>query len=213
MEQKQRKYSIRELLFIPIGCAMQLPFIPVLIFLGILIITSFFTYKTWNFDPIHLWSRSYPDYSLTEDLTTMSDPRGNRWTISYENIPASTFTGKVRHISPDEEAMAPMLSYDILVTSGDYAQPERVHTVVVNHMFTWRPTENIQPAGRINLLHTVAKNREIFEKLREIQNGNSVTIKGIEILKIDAYDPSGVYQGYWMDQGCNTLLVTEVIKN
>jgi hypothetical protein len=37
-----------------------------------------------------------------------------------------------------------------------------------------------------------------------------VQIRGVEIYKIDAYDPMGNSLGYWIDQGCNTILVTEV---
>jgi hypothetical protein len=210
MEPVNKKYSLKEILFLPVGCALQMPFISVIAFLGIFIFCSFFSYKTLNFDPLHLWSRAFPDYSLSSDLSSMKDERGNTWQISYEGIPSSTFIGLVRHISPDEEQMAPMLSYDILVTSGDYAQSDLVHTVVVNHMFTWRTTQGFKPTGKINLLHTVAKDMDTFKKLREIQNGDKVTINGIEIYRIDAFDKSGKYLGYWMDQGCNTLLVTSV---
>lgn len=210
MNPAPKRYSFREILFIPIGCAMQMPFIPVLVLLGVLIIGSFAAYQTLNYDPIHLWSRSYPDYALTADLTGMSDTHGNTWQISYENLPPSTFTGLVRHISPDEESLVPMLTYDILVTSGDYANSDLVHTVVVNHMFTWKIASNFHPVGKINLLHTVAKDRATFEKLRAIQNGEKVKVSGLEIYKIDALDPAGKYLGYWMDEGCNTLLVTDV---
>lgn len=210
MDSHSRKYSLKEIFFLPIGCALQAPVIPVLIILGTLIFGSFLAYKTWNFDPIHLWTRSYPDYALTEDLADMRDSHGNTWSISYEGNSSSTFAGIVRHISPDEESLVPMLTYDILVASGDYAKPDRVRTTVVNHMFVWRVNGDSDPSGRINLLHTVARDQEIFQELRDIQNGDSVRISGVEIYKIDAFDPAGKYLGYWMDQGCNTLLVTEV---
>jgi hypothetical protein len=210
MEPVEKKYTLKEILFLPLGCAMQLPFIPALLILGVVFFGSLFAYRTWNFDPLHLWSRAYPDYSLSTDLNSMHDESGNSWQISYETLPPSSFNGLVRHISPDEEAMAPMLSYDILVTSGDYARSDLVHTTVVNHMFIWKTAKNAQLSGRINLLHTVAKDRETFLKLRDIQDGETVKISGLEILRIDAFDPSGKYLGYWMDKGCNTLLVTDV---
>jgi hypothetical protein len=210
MDPQPRKYTLKEILFLPIGCVLQAPVVPVLIILGTLIFGSFLAYKTWNFDPVHLWTRSYPDYGLTKDLGKMSDSNGNTWSISYEGIPSSTFGGIVRHISPDEEPLVPMLTYDILVASGDYALPDRVRTTVVNHMFAWHVNGNFDPQGRINLLHTVARDREIFQELRNIQNGDSVRISGVEIYKIDAFDPAGKYLGYWMDRGCNTILVTGV---
>ncbi len=210
MDSQPKKYSLREILFLPVGCALQAPFIPVLIILGTIIFASFLAYKTWNFDPFHLWTRNYPDYSLSEDLSLMRDQRGNTWKISYEGNPESTFTGIVRHISPDEEPLVPMLTYDILVTTGDFADPARVRTTTVNHMFTWQGLGAFEPQGKINLLHTVASDKKVFNRLRDIQNGDTVQISGIEIYKIDAFDPKGTSLGYWMDQGCNTILVTEV---
>jgi hypothetical protein len=210
MDPLHRKYTLQEILFLPIGCALQAPYIPVLILLGTVFFASFVAYKAMNFDPFHLWTRNYPDYSLSEDLTLMSDPGGSFWKISYEGNPESTFTGMVRHISPDEEPVVPMLTYDILVTNGDFADPKLVRTTVVNHMFAWQGLSDFQPRGEINLLHTVAKNNEVFDELRDIQNGDFVQIRGIEIYKIDAYDPNGTSLGYWIDQGCNTILVTEV---
>jgi hypothetical protein len=210
MEPQPRKYTLKEILFLPIGCALQAPYIPVLILLGTILFASFIAYKSLNFDPFHLWTRNYPDYSLSEDLSLMRDPNGYYWEISYEGNPGSTFTGIVRHISPDEEPVVPMLTYDILVTNGDYADPKLVRTTVVNHMFAWQGLSSTQPQGKINLLHTVAKNYDVFAELRDIQNGDIVQIRGIEIYKIDAYDPMGNSLGYWIDQGCNTILVTEV---
>ncbi len=210
MEHQPRKYSLKEILFLPIGCALQAPYILVLILLGTILFTSFIAYKSLNFDPFHLWTRNYPDYSLSEDLSLMSDPSGYFWKISYEGNPESTFTGMVRHISPDEEPVVPMLTYDILVTNGDFADPKLVRTTVVNHMFAWQGLGAIQPQGKINLLHTVAKNNDVFTELRDIQNGDIVQIRGIEIYKIDAFDSKGTSLGYWIDQGCNTILVTEV---
>jgi hypothetical protein len=53
--------------------------------------------------------------------------------------------------------------------------------------------------------------QSVFLELREIEAGQVVSIIGYEIYRIEAWDDSGNYIGYWQDSGCNTILVTEVI--
>jgi hypothetical protein len=45
-----------------------------------------------------------------------------------------------------------ILTHDILVTSGDYAEPDVVSTSVFCHLFTWRSSSTVHPSGRINYL-------------------------------------------------------------
>jgi len=104
----------------------------------------------------------------------------------------------------------PILTHDILVTSGEYADPDVVTTSVSNHRFTWRSSSTAEPRGAINLLHTVPATEEVYLQLREIQSWNEVVIAGREILRIDALDADGRYLGHWQDSGCNALLVQSV---
>jgi hypothetical protein len=106
-----------------------------------------------------------------------------------------------------------VLTHDILVASGDYADRRLVRTSVINHHFTWRATTDTPPEGRINLLHAVPADEEIYEQLLTIRRGDEVTIGGREILAIRTYDHAGHYLGKWEDAGCNTLLVELVRIN
>lgn len=104
-----------------------------------------------------------------------------------------------------------MLSHDILVTSGDFADSSIVRTSVSNHRFSsWYLDQQNRPQGTINLLHTVPSTEEIYQQLTEVRKGDRVRIKGIEILDINRYDQQGEFWGSWADAGCNTLLVTSV---
>lgn len=130
------------------------------------------------------------------------------WQVTYENPTPSEFAGLIRYIGPIRERTARILTHDILVTSGDYANPALVRTRVSNHHFTWWAAS--QPQGRINLLHTVPANEEIYRQLLELREGDEVVITGVEILQIKAYRRDGTYLGEWHDTGCNTLLVESV---
>lgn len=103
-----------------------------------------------------------------------------------------------------------MLTHDILVTFGDYADPALVRTSVSNHRFIWSSTTDKRPQGRINLIHAMPINEDILISLFNIKYGDVVTIKGYEIDDISYYK-SEHFEGKWKDAGCNTLLVSEVI--
>lgn len=145
-------------------------------------------------------SESYDHFTI-DDLS---------WRITFEKRRPSEFSGVVRHVSGMRLRQIPILTHDVLVTSGEYADPDVVTTSVSNHRFTWRSSSTAEPRGVINLLHTVPANEEVYGRLREIQSWNEVVIEGREIVRIDALDADGRYLGGWQDTGCNTLLVQSV---
>jgi hypothetical protein len=135
---------------------------------------------------------------------------GQHWDVSYEQSHDRVFEGVVRHTSMDHEPNFPIISFDILITSGDYVSPSLVTTDVTDHHFTWESRTGTQPQGTINLLHTVPMNQAMEEQLIKIKDGDTVIVQGWDVLKIDGYDKNGKYIGYWTDEGCNTTLVTSV---
>ncbi len=135
---------------------------------------------------------------------------GSIYQISFEGDRPSTFRGTVRHASPMRMRECPLLTHDILVTSGDYANPDIVSTSVTNHRFTWSSGTASNPSGTINLLHTLPANKEIYRRLLQVRPWDEVVITGREILSIDRLDENGKYLGEWRDAGCNTLLVQSV---
>lgn len=163
------------------------------------------------FSPLTLEAHRWGSLIIHPGYGYIEHNKGNQnWKISYETTEESTFTGVVRHTSRINERQFPMLTHDILVTFGDYADPSLVRTSVNNHRFIWSATTDKQPAGRINLIHAMPMNEEMLVALYGIKHGDQVTIKGYEIYDIDYYQRDA-YKGKWKDAGCNTLLVSEVI--
>ena len=130
---------------------------------------------------------------------------GDLWRLTFESEKKSVYEGKVRHISRNNEKGAPMMTHDILVTTGDYADEDKVQTIVKNHKFTWR-SKTRKLSGNINLIHGIPANTSIYAEIEKIKSGNSVVIEGYEIQRIINLQNNG----FWEDDGCNTLYITSV---
>jgi len=199
--------STSQLFLIPLGCLIRSP----LLFMGIFMIG----YLLWGFSTGQitlLWTTipEFDTWKIDSSFTTVEDSGGESWKIRYESKNTTIFEGLVRHTSPINERAFPLLSHDILVTSGDFSDPSIVRTSVSNHRFYWYSEQQNRPQGTINLLHTVPSTEEIYQQLAQVRKGDRVRIKGIEILDINRYDQQGEFRGSWADAGCNTLLVTSV---
>lgn len=199
--------STVQLLLTPLGCLIRSPLLFLVILLAGFLIGSLSTGSLSG-----LWT-VVPEFStwrIDHAFTSVEDPDGETWKIRYESRNTTTFEGLVRHASDFNERTFPLLSHDILVTSGEFADKNTVRASVSNHRFYWYSEQSSHPQGRINLLHTVPASPEIYEQLAGVKSGQQVRIKGIEILDIAYYDRQGDYRGAWADAGCNTLLVTSV---
>ena len=205
-----RPPTLKDLLFAPIGCILTAsPFLVI----GLVVISALlgtFAYYNWN---INLFGIGAPDFQslvISPDYQTITNSDGSFLKISFEKSSDSIFLGLVRHISPIREDKFPILTHDILVTSGDYADPQKVTTSVFNHHFFWN-SRTSNPQGSINLLHAVPKNNQIYQQMLAIQTGQTVRITGREILRIDAYSAAGSIERWWQDSGCNSLVVDSVV--
>ncbi len=204
---KANKPSTRQLFLIPLGCLIRSP----LLFIGIFLVG----YLLWGFSrgEINLFWATVPEFDswkIDSAFTSVENNDGEIWKIRYESKNPTLFEGLVRHASPIHERAFPLLSHDILVTSGEFANPSIVRTSVSNHRFYWYAQQSNRPSGTINLLHTVPSTEEIYNQLTQIRQGDTVRVKGIEILDIARYDQQGEFRGSWADAGCNTLLVISV---
>jgi hypothetical protein len=162
------------------------------------------------FTPVMLEQHQWGSLTIHEGYRSISQEHSDvSWSLTYELATQNTFSGLVRHTSRINENQYPMLTHDILVTSGDYADSSLVRTSVMNHHFTWSSKTSDWPKGSINLLHTMPKNEEMVNALYSIKYGDIVKITGYEIYTINRYK-DGSYRGQWKDSGCNTLLVTAV---
>jgi hypothetical protein len=188
---------------------LQLIWGPIIALIGIISVVIVFTIIRQQIPPAPL-----PDFdkmTVTDGFHHILVPSGQTFNLSYEQKHDRVFEGLVRHTNIDYEVNFPILSHDILVTSGDYANSALVSTSVEDHHFTWIPITDAPLQGTINLLHTVPMNEAVEKKLAALQEGEIVKVTGWDIYKIEGYDAKGNYIGYWTDEGCNTILVTDVI--
>jgi hypothetical protein len=201
--------GMADLLLAPVGCLLQASGTGLLVVVLALAVAGGFLYYNANTDFLGLAGPDFDSlvFSSAQDQIETDD---GYWKITFEKAADSQFSGLVRHVSPIRDERMRMLTHDILVTSGEYADSSIVRTTVANHHFYWRSATTAQPQGSINLLHTVPANEQIYQQLLHIRSGDEVTISGREILAIKAYDQAGNYLGEWHDTGCNTLLVKSV---
>jgi hypothetical protein len=166
--------------------------------------TSFFGLVGTDFDSLVI-SNAYQEI-ISEDLY---------WKVQYEGPGEAKFIGTVRHVSPIRINEFKILTHDILVTTGDFSNPDLVNTTVVDHKFVWKATSPETPIGTIHLVHAVPATKDIYQQLLTIQNTDIVKLTGREIYSIKAYESDDTFLGTWVDTGCNTLLVqsVSVLKN
>lgn len=163
------------------------------------------------FSPIMLEQHQWGSLILHQGYQYVTQEHSNStWEMTYELSTVETFIGQVRHTSRINEGKFPMLTHDILITSGEFSDSDLVRTSVMSHHFTWSSKTSERPSGTINLLHTMPKDEETLNGLYSIKHGDTVTVKGYEVYTVKYYK-DGAYRGMWKDSGCNTLLVTEVI--
>ena len=204
--------GLKDILFMPLGCLLQLANPFVMVFL-VIVIGGLSWLLFFSQSPIKSIYYSTSDLEFTEGFGSITTTNGDKeWKIQYEFASNTTFSGFVRHNTAINESVFPMLSHDILITTGDYANKSLVNTSVSNHHFKWVVLTDKYPTGNINLLHTVPLNHEIYQLLGSIEVGDEVLIEGREIYKIDFYN-KGEKSSFWSDSGCNTLVVTKVIIN
>jgi hypothetical protein len=188
--------------------SLALIWTPLLIIIGLTIAVLLFV--VYQNDVLAAPLKDFDKMVVTDGFQKIDLQGGQHFDLSYEAHHDREFTGLVRHTSMDHETNFPIISFDILVTTGDFSDPSRVATSVSDHHFTWNSRTQNSPQGTINLLHTVPMNQETEDKLMKIREGDIITVEGWDILKIDGYDNKGNYIGYWEDSGCNTTLVTGV---
>jgi hypothetical protein len=142
------------ILFFPIGCLIQTP--PLVLFILIIgALVGFYIYQGGGFVSFGSVRPDFKDYQINENFTRIQSGSGAYWTLTYERTTESVFSGLVRHASEIREGNFPFLTHDILITTGDFANPDVVRSDVYNHHFTWSAPPGSSPQGTINLLHTV----------------------------------------------------------
>lgn len=175
---------------------------------GIVISVAFRELINLGSNPV--WFSDFSTMQVSDGFHKVSIPGGNHWEINYEASHEVIFQGQVLHNTPIREKGWEIMTQDILVTTGDFSNPDLVYTRVSDHHFIYRYKTEITPVGTINLLHTLPVNEDIDQQLQLIKPGDEVLIKGWEIYNLTGWNDQNKPFGTWQDQGCNTTLVTEV---
>lgn len=208
-QQAPPHLNLIDILLTPFAWLFNISLPAALVLLLISLSFAGFSYYRLNTSLLGLARLNFSQLTFSPDQDSIQAPDYS-WDIMYENSGYATFSGTVRHVSPIRIDELRILTHDVLVTTGDYANPELVKTDVINHRFFWRAPYTEQPAGAINLLHIIPANREVSARLYEIRTWQKVQISGREILNVKAYNRDGEYLMSWKDTGCNTILVDQV---
>jgi hypothetical protein len=121
------------------------------------------------------------------------------YTIDLESGEISVYTGDVRAIWFYYEE--PLVS-DILVTTGDYSDPE-CEMGQTGHRYWWQGCNPEE--GTIHNIHAVPTSPDIDDMVHTLNIWDEVSIVGYEVDTINYDDGS-----WWTDAGCNTLLITDL---
>jgi hypothetical protein len=204
-----KSYTLKDLLFMPVGCMLTLSPYLALGGLALAVVVGMIVYYNVNLDFFGIGIVNYAQVTPSVRFDRIFDG-DQTWSIAYESYTPSQYNGLVRHISPIRLDQIPLLTHDVLVTSGDFADSKKVSTSVVDHHFSWASQSSTYPQGSINLIHAVPKSEAIYRQLLDVRTGEWVKITGLEIARIDSLDKDGKSIMWWQDNGCNTLLVTSV---
>ena len=207
---KNKNIKLQDILFAPFGCLLQITN-PLVFFAStsVVLILIALIFPSVLTDLFSGMIGKSPQFYQNYQIIQYDNENNPYWKIIYQYQSESTFSGKVRHTSVINSLPFPMLSHDILITSGEYADPELVTTSMSNHHFRWSTRLSAKPNGTINLLHIVPANEEIEILLNRINKNDIVTITGVEISRIIKMvdDKEAMF---WSDSGCNSILVTSV---
>lgn len=209
-ERKPKERSrLAGLLYLFIDWAASLPSGCLYIALFGAIVAGMFIYTRVNTSLFGLTGTDFDSLVISNSYELISSEE-YYWEVQFESLGRTSYTGLVRHAAPIRIKEFAILTHDILVTSGDFADPKIVNTSVIDHKFFWKSPNSSSPAGSINLIHAIPANKEIYQQLVEIDKWDTVKITGREILTVKAYQGDESLLGTWLDTGCNTLLVESV---
>jgi len=186
---------------LPSGCAW------LAIFFGLIV--GVFIYTRLNTSFFGLTGTDFNDLVISNSYELISSDE-RYWEIQFEGIEKTKYLGTVRHAAPIRIQEFAILTHDILVTTGEFSNPDIVNTSVIDHKYFWKSPDVSSPTGSINLIHAVPANKKIFQQLLEIRKWDTVKITGREIFTIKAFQSDETFLGTWTDLGCNTLLVESV---
>jgi len=119
-------------------------------------------------------------------------------------------SGDVHELKAEYNKYAPINTHHVVLTSGDYSDPEKVDIAPLCKGHTsWRA--KAQPTGSMKVLHLIPANEKVFKQLKKVKSGQSLTFMGQE--EQDNQIPSskgGGFSGGSKDYGHYIFFVHEI---
>ena len=153
-QRRHARVGIVDLMVLPLQLIFRLSSTQLFFVFLVLLLVGGAVYLRANTDFLGLAGLDFDTLSISGSCEQIAAD-DTYWKITYESQSTSEFSGIVRHVSHIRMDRIRILTHDILVTSGDFADPDVVSTSVLGHHFTWRCSSTAHPCGSINLLHTV----------------------------------------------------------
>lgn len=207
--QPQKKFNLIDLIFLPLEWLFQISLPAAIILFFASISFAGYAYYRFNTSFFGLFRPNISSLAFSPNREII-EANDLSWQIQYEKKSPTSFTGRVRHVSPIRIDQFRILTHDLLITTGEFADPDVVTTNVINQTFIWNAPDTRNPEGTINLLHIIPENQEVLSQLYEIKKWQQVQITGQEIFEVKAYDQEGKFLNTWQDLGCNSILVQSV---
>lgn len=153
-----------------------------LVILGVAL-ASLYYYITWEPSTKSVVS----EMAFGDQITHAGQNYHSDWADEPELI-----NGYVRRIDRHYDKNIPIITYDLVLTTGDYSDPEIVE---VKHKgggnYFW--SSNTQPAGSIVFYHTVPGSAISQDKLDMLVDGNTVEILAKVSQNSEITSDSGAY--------------------
>ena len=96
---------------------------------------------------------------------------------------AKSFSGTIQWTGHAAPSAVPLITHEVLVTTGEYSDPKIVQIQpVVDHHTTWTYVARRMAEGTIHIVHCIPSTPEVYDALGALVAGQSVTIDG-ELLR------------------------------
>ena len=131
-----------------------------------IVIGIFYIYVKWK-----------PSIASILDDTQFGDPiqyKGQVYESEWEDYPEE-ITGYVRRVDRHFDKYIPIITYDLVLTSGEYNDPEIVK-VLHKGSGNYRWSSKTRPKGSILFYHTIPNSVRAQWKLDSIVAGETITI-------------------------------------
>ncbi|MFH1836910.1 MAG: hypothetical protein ABH862_02175 [Candidatus Omnitrophota bacterium] len=110
---------------------------------------------------------------------------------------AKVYKGDIRYVGRAYHKDAPYITYDAIVTTGDFSDPSLVRvTPIRNGNMSWSASK--KPDGTLIVLHFIPANKTVNDDLKRLKTGDKVELAGREESdsKITASDGNFVGLGH-----------------